>query len=109
MTAKEIFELFAKQRVLIIGDVMLDSYLWGKVERVSPEAPVPIVNVQKREIRLGGAANVALNIASLGAKPILCSIIGQDLDGDNFLSLLEKQKMKFFAAINNNNIVALLA
>jgi rfaE bifunctional protein kinase chain/domain len=93
MSVKEIFELFAKQRVLIIGDVMLDSYLWGKVERVSPEAPVPIVNVQKREIRLGGAANVALNIASLGAKPILCSIIGQDLDGDNFLSLLEKQKM----------------
>lgn len=93
MSVQNIFESFEKLNVLIIGDVMLDSYLWGKVERISPEAPVPIVNVQKREIRLGGAANVALNILSLGAKPILCSVIGNDLDGENFLSLLDKHEM----------------
>ena len=60
------FDAFIKLKVLIIGDVMIDSYLWGKVERISPEAPVPILQVEKREIRPGGAANVALNIKSLG-------------------------------------------
>ncbi len=94
MKVEDIFSGFDKLKVLIIGDVMLDSYLWGKVERISPEAPVPIVNVQKREVRLGGAGNVALNILSLGAKPILCSVIGKDLDGDSFLNLLEKHGME---------------
>lgn len=93
MPVNDIFDQFAKLNVLIIGDVMLDSYLWGKVERISPEAPVPIVNVQNREIRLGGAANVALNILSLGAKPILCSVVGDDADGENFLALLDKHGM----------------
>ncbi|MFL5728138.1 MAG: bifunctional heptose 7-phosphate kinase/heptose 1-phosphate adenyltransferase [Cytophagaceae bacterium] len=90
---EEIFQAFSKLRVLIIGDVMIDSYLWGKVERISPEAPVPIVHVQKREMRLGGAANVALNVQSMGATPVLCSVIGDDMDGDNFISLLEKGKL----------------
>ncbi|MBC7389298.1 MAG: D-glycero-beta-D-manno-heptose-7-phosphate kinase [Opitutaceae bacterium] len=94
MNVEEVFSEFDKLKVLIIGDVMLDSYLWGKVERISPEAPVPIVNVQKREVRLGGAGNVALNILSLGAKPVLCSVIGQDLDGDTFLNLLDKHGME---------------
>jgi rfaE bifunctional protein kinase chain/domain len=90
---EEIFKAFSDLRVLIIGDVMIDSYLWGKVERISPEAPVPIVNVQKRDQRLGGAANVALNVQSLGATPILCSVIGDDLDGNSFITLLEKAKL----------------
>jgi D-glycero-beta-D-manno-heptose-7-phosphate kinase len=90
---EEIFQAFSKLRVLIVGDVMVDSYIWGKVERISPEAPVPVVHVQKREIRLGGAANVALNVQSMGATPVLCSVIGNDLDGDNFLSLLDKGKL----------------
>jgi len=90
---EEIFKAFSQLRVLIIGDVMIDSYLWGKVERISPEAPVPIVHVQKREMRLGGAANVALNVQSMGATPVLCSVIGDDLDGDNFMSLLERGKL----------------
>jgi rfaE bifunctional protein kinase chain/domain len=77
--------------VLIIGDVMIDSYIWGKVDRISPEAPVPIVRVTKKEDRLGGAANVALNIQSLGAKPLICAVIGDDFDGENFISLLKKQ------------------
>jgi rfaE bifunctional protein kinase chain/domain len=88
-----IFEAFALQRVLIIGDVMIDSYLWGDVNRISPEAPVPVVNVRKREKRLGGAANVAVNIQALGAKPILCAVVGNDSDADDFLSLLQAQNM----------------
>ncbi len=88
-----LFESFSKMNVLIIGDVMVDSYLWGKVERISPEAPVPIVAVTKREDRLGGAANVALNIKALGANPILCSVIGNDTSGKLFLEMLRGQQM----------------
>ncbi len=86
-----IFEKFNSLNVLIIGDVMIDSYIWGKVERISPEAPVPVVRVTKKENRLGGAANVALNIQSLGASPYICAVIGDDSDGENFLSLLKAQ------------------
>jgi rfaE bifunctional protein kinase chain/domain len=73
--------------------VMMDSYIWGKVERVSPEAPVPIVKVSKKENRLGGAANVALNVQSLGGRPFICAIIGDDMDGEEFLSLLQIQNL----------------
>lgn len=90
---RELFRSFNNLNVLIIGDVMIDSYLWGKVSRISPEAPVPIISVTNKEIRLGGAANVALNIQALGANPILCSVIGVDLEGQNFLDLLKKQKL----------------
>jgi len=86
-----IFEKFNSLNVLIIGDVMIDSYIWGKIERISPEAPVPVVRVTKKENRLGGAANVALNIQSLGACPYICAVIGVDSDGENFLSLLKAQ------------------
>lgn len=72
---------------------MLDAYLWGKVERISPEAPVPIVTITKRENRLGGAANVAINIQSLEATPILCSIIGSDASGRTFIELLHQLGM----------------
>ena len=97
MQKKEIIKLFNsfnRLNVLIIGDVMVDSYLWGKVERISPEAPVPIVSVKNRENRLGGAANVALNIKALGANPILCSVIGNDQKGKEFIGLLQEQKME---------------
>lgn len=90
---KEIFECFNSIKALIIGDVMIDSYLWGKVERISPEAPVPIVSVSKRENRLGGAANVALNVQAMGATPILCSVVGDDLRGDQFCALLKEHNM----------------
>lgn len=79
---------------MIIGDVMVDSYLWGKVERISPEAPVPIVTCTNREDRLGGAANVALNIRSLGASALLCSVIGNDTAGKTFIRLLKQNKME---------------
>ncbi len=90
---REIFKSFNNLNVLIIGDVMVDSYLWGKVNRISPEAPVPIVTVAKKERRLGGAANVALNIQALGANPILCSVIGVDIEGQAFMDLLKNQKL----------------
>src|SRR5690606_19445197 len=87
---KDIISQFKGKRVLIIGDVMLDAYIIGKVDRVSPEAPVPIVNIESKEDRLGGAANVALNIKALGAVPILISAIGDDKDGDTFLKIIKK-------------------
>jgi rfaE bifunctional protein kinase chain/domain len=90
---EKIFQSFAKIKVLIIGDVMLDSYIWGSVERISPEAPVPIVHVRKRDVRLGGAANVALNIQSLGATPILVALRGNDDAGQRLQTVLEQQNM----------------
>jgi len=90
---RDIFRSFNSLNVLIIGDVMVDSYLWGKVSRISPEAPVPIVAVSKKERRLGGAANVALNVQALGANPILCSVIGVDIEGQAFMDLLKAQKL----------------
>lgn len=82
LSIDELFEQFDRLRVLIIGDVMLDSYVWGRVERISPEAPVPVVTVQRRELRLGGAGNVLLNVQALGAEAIICSVIGTDTPGD---------------------------
>lgn len=78
---KALFEQMDNLHVVVVGDVMLDNYCWGDVERISPEGPVPIVSIRKKESRLGGAANVALNCRSLGAKVSLASIIGDDNDG----------------------------
>ena len=72
---------------------MVDAYLWGSVSRISPEAPVPIVAISKRENRLGGAANVALNIIALGATPILCGVIGNDSKGLTFQHLLSESNL----------------
>ncbi len=93
MDIKKIFDGFNELNVLIIGDVMLDSYIWGAVERISPEAPVPIVNVKKKDFRLGGAANVALNVSSLGAKPILVALIGDDDDGKKLIQRLDEGRI----------------
>jgi rfaE bifunctional protein kinase chain/domain len=101
-TISQIFSSFEKQNVLIVGDVMIDNYLWGKVERISPEAPVPIVSVQKKESRLGGAANVAINIQALGANPILCSVIGGDINGRSFLDLLQHLNMSSEGLVQSN-------
>lgn len=90
---EKLFVGFSNMKVMIIGDVMLDSYLMGKVERISPEAPVPVVNVKHRELRPGGAANVALNIAALGATPILCSVVGKDRHGDDFLDIISEKHL----------------
>jgi len=88
---ESLIEAFSKLNALVIGDVMLDAYLWGKVDRISPEAPVPIVAIDKKENRLGGAANVALNIQSLGATPLLCSVIGSGAYSRTFIELMQQQ------------------
>jgi rfaE bifunctional protein kinase chain/domain len=85
---KTIFEQFNQLKVAIVGDVMLDTYWWGHTDRISPEAPVPVVSFDKREQRVGGAANVALNTASLGAQTTIISVIGDDDDGKSLTELL---------------------
>lgn len=90
---RKIFDSFNSKKILVIGDVMVDSYLWGNVSRISPEAPVPIVAVKKRESRLGGAANVALNIQAMGAIPILCGCVGDDDKAELFYKLMSEQKL----------------
>ena len=88
-----LFDDFDHMRCLVIGDVMVDSYIWGSVNRQSPEAPVPVFEVEKRENRVGGAANVALNIAALGGQPILCGVVGEDPKGYVFKQLLADLKL----------------
>ncbi len=88
-----IFERFSRISVMVIGDVMIDSYLWGKVNRISPEAPVPIVEVTRRTNRLGGAANVALNLKAIGARPYLCSVIGNDEKAGVFDHLMKDNNL----------------
>lgn len=93
LNKEKLFEDFSGKKVLIIGDVMIDAYIFGKVTRVSPEAPVPVVDVFRKTTRLGGAANVALNVKSLNATPILCSVIGNDEGGFEISQLLFNEGM----------------
>ena len=90
---KDLFNSFNRKKIMIVGDMMLDIYMNGKVERISPEAPVPIVSVTKTFSRLGGAANVAQNLKALGAEPILCSIIGKDEKSNDLISLMLEHNM----------------
>ena len=90
MNYKDLFDKFIGLRILVIGDVMLDAYVMGKVNRISPEAPVPIVSLENEDARIGGAGNVALNLLALGAKPVICGVIGEDSSGDKLLNLFEK-------------------
>jgi D-glycero-beta-D-manno-heptose-7-phosphate kinase len=100
---QEVFAQFNHFRVMVIGDVMVDAYIFGKVERISPEAPVPVVSVEKRVNRLGGAANVALNLKSLGAEPVLCSVIGYDPRGTDFRQLLTEAGVSGDAVITSKD------
>jgi rfaE bifunctional protein kinase chain/domain len=99
----QIFEQFRQMQVIVIGDSMIDSYLWGKVERVSPEAPVPVVSVNKRENRLGGAGNVSLNMKALGAAPYLFTVIGDDDKGRKFRKLLAKEGLSGEGVFEDKN------
>ncbi len=89
--AKELVSRFAGKRIAVIGDLMVDRYVWGKVARVSPEAPVPVVEVENETDRLGGAANVANNIRSLGAEPYLLGVVGRDATGERLKQLAVDQ------------------
>ncbi|MBO7571792.1 MAG: hypothetical protein J6T48_06520 [Bacteroidales bacterium] len=102
----DIDTLFGKikdKKAIVVGDVMIDSYMIGKVERISPEAPVPVVSVTDRKYRLGGAANVALNIAAFGAEVYLCSVIGNDSMGQVFRSLLHEHNLPDNGIISSEN------
>lgn len=90
---EQLFAQFENIKVGVIGDVMLDTYWWGHVERISPEAPVPIVALDRKEQRVGGAGNVALNLASLRAQVSIISVMGLDEDGQGLKSLFEKEKI----------------
>ena len=87
-------KLLSKSNIVVFGDVMLDRYVSGSVDRVSPEAPVPVLKPIKEEIRLGGAANVALNLSSLGSKVSLIGISGKDPSSEQILKLLKENKIK---------------
>lgn len=88
----------AALRILVLGDILLDHYVFGAVERISPEAPVPVLRVERDEYRLGGAANVAANLAGLGAKVSLAGLIGDDAPGRRLAKLAEKQRIRFLSA-----------
>lgn len=83
---KRIFSKFKGQKVVVLGDLMLDEYIWGRVKRISPEAPVPVVEVTNESTRLGGAANVALNLLTMGARPSLVGVVGKDRMGQRLLA-----------------------
>lgn len=89
-----LFDKFRQLKVVVVGDVMLDTYLHGNVSRISPEAPVPVVSIEERDERPGGAANVALNIKSLGATPLLCTVTGKDGAGSALNKVLRKNKIE---------------
>ncbi|MBT3737621.1 MAG: D-glycero-beta-D-manno-heptose-7-phosphate kinase, partial [Candidatus Marinimicrobia bacterium] len=97
----EINSEFSKKKILVIGDLMLDSYLWGSSERISPEAPVPIIQVNKVEHNLGGAANVALNLSSLGCEVLLVGLIGSDVEGEILKKLLYKNNIDFTSLVES--------
>jgi rfaE bifunctional protein kinase chain/domain len=99
MHLQELFEAFNGKRVLVVGDVMTDAYINGQVTRMSPEAPVPVVDLQTQEQRIGGAGNVALNLIALGAKALLASVIGQDTPGQELQLMLSSAGIQTDALI----------
>ena len=99
---EELLNQFTGKTILIVGDVMLDEFIWGKVGRISPEAPVPIVEVTSETYKLGGAANVAANIRELGGKPIPIGVIGKDETGNRVLELLKELGIEGFAVARDD-------
>ena len=90
---QKVVEQFSDQPILVVGDLMLDRFVWGRVERISPEAPVPVVEVVKETVHLGGAANVAYNLAVLKARPLLVGVVGSDEAGDRLVEELHRQEI----------------
>ncbi|MBC8344944.1 MAG: D-glycero-beta-D-manno-heptose-7-phosphate kinase [Candidatus Marinimicrobia bacterium] len=100
---QEITSGFAEKKVLVVGDLMLDTYLWGNAERISPEAPVPIVKVNKIEHNPGGAANVALNLASLGCQVSVIGLIGSDEEGKILTKILDQRNIVCTNLVESDN------
>ena len=104
MNLTKYFHDFKSKRILIVGDAIIDTYLWGEIHRMSPEAPVPVVDVavNQNDSRLGGAANVALNLKELGAESILCTVIGNDNRGIIFEQLMQEQGLSLDGMLISN-------
>src|SRR5437870_6093715 len=90
----QILSAFSGRTILIVGDIMLDEFIWGHVARISPEAPVPVVEVTQETYRLGGSANVAANIRELDGTPIPVGVIGRDSAGDRILTLMQQSEIE---------------
>ena len=84
----QLFKNFENKKIAVVGDVMLDRYIWGAVNRISPEAPVPVIEVEGEDSKLGGAGNVANNIKSLGAFPLLIGVVGDDREGEILFDIM---------------------
>ncbi len=98
MNLKRLFKEAEKKEIVVVGDLILDQYIWGVVDRISPEAPVPVVEVKREEYSLGGAANVGANIVSLGAKVTVVGVVGEDIHGETMLKILKDR------GINNEGV-----
>ncbi len=103
-----VFDKLKGKRVLVIGDVILDHFVWGDVARISPEAPVPVINVHSENDMPGGAANVANNLVALGAKPSICSITGNDNQGARIRQLLEEQNVDCSCLVAVDNVKTII-
>ena len=106
ITEAKLKSIFAKakgRKIAIIGDVMLDKYVYGTISRISPEAPVPVVDIDKTEYRLGGAANVANNIKALDAEPVLIGVIGNDYDSKHYLDVMKMLGLSVAGIIKDNS------
>ncbi|MEG0068888.1 D-glycero-beta-D-manno-heptose-7-phosphate kinase [Cetobacterium sp.] len=99
---EEILNSFENLKVAVVGDMMLDDYLIGTVERISPEAPVPVVSVKEERFVLGGAANVVNNLSTLGAKAVCFGVIGEDFDGDRLINELEKKSIETSGVVRSS-------
>lgn len=89
-----IFERIKGRRIVVVGDLILDKFIWGKVSRISPEAPVPVVEIEKETLRAGGAANVAVNISALGGVPLIAGVTGDDEEGEKLCSVLRRHGLE---------------
>ena len=98
----------SNKTIAVIGDIMLDQYFWGTVSRVSPEAPVPVVDITSETYHLGGAANVAQNLKSLGCKPILCGLLGNDNSGERFLEICKEIELTSIGLYKDPNRITTL-
>ena len=98
-----LLESFSKKNFLVIGDIMLDTYVFGTINRISPEAPVPVVETLNVQNKLGGAANVALNLTSLGASVMLAGVLGNDDEGKQIEDLLKSNDIELIKVISSTN------
>ena len=99
----KITDNFGDKKILVIGDLILDEFIWGKVKRISPEAPVPVVEVQKESLRLGGSANVVNNLSALGCRVALSGVIGNDSNGKRLTEILEEMNVDYKGVVIKEN------